>query len=64
MHLENLPDIPQTPGVYVIDIPHGDFTPEISGVTTGPKFFKGRNLLYPAEELQSKFLKSDKKTHI
>ena len=57
----NLSLIPQTSGVYVIDIPENSFIPEISNSSTCPKFFKGRSLLYSAEELQTKFMRSDRK---
>ena len=61
MCLDNLLRIPQVSGVYVVDTPRNDFMPEISSETTGPEFFKGRSLLYSAEELQKKFMQSDRK---
>lgn len=53
-------DIPRKPGMYTIIVPLG-FQVRFLNVTTAIENFKGINLLYPPDELQTKFERGDRR---
>lgn len=61
MHAQDLRHIPAAPGIYLVGVPFDGFEPNISDATTGPRFVKGRSMLYPASKLKEKFNLSDKR---
>ena len=58
LHDTNCATIPEDGGIYVVDVPKG-FRVIFTDTTTAIEVFNGRSMLYPAEELQEKYVRSD-----